>query len=112
MPLNTVYVGRPTKWGNPFVVKEFGLDVAIAKYLEWLQYRIGIEPYFLDPLRGKDLACWCSLDKPCHADVILKILNEQRLVKAPNGTELPSKAPNGIANFMEDLAKEIYSEKK
>lgn len=30
----------------------------------------------LDRLKGKDLSCWCSLDKPCHADVLLEIVNE------------------------------------
>lgn len=29
----------------------------------------------LDELRGHDLACWCPLDQPCHADVLLKIAN-------------------------------------
>jgi hypothetical protein len=29
----------------------------------------------LKDLRGKNLACWCALDKPCHADVLLKIAN-------------------------------------
>lgn len=27
----------------------------------------------LPELRGKNLACWCALDKPCHADVLLEI---------------------------------------
>ena len=29
----------------------------------------------LDELRGKDLACWCPLDVPCHADVLLEWAN-------------------------------------
>lgn len=48
MPENAIYVGRPTVWGNPFVVQA---------------------------LRGKDLACWCRLDQPCHADVLLELAN-------------------------------------
>lgn len=62
MPANSVYVGRPTKWGNPFVVGK-----------DWRQ------SYFtcMDAaLRGKNLACWCPLDQPCHADVLLEIANK------------------------------------
>ncbi len=29
----------------------------------------------LEELRGKDLACWCALDQPCHADVLLELAN-------------------------------------
>ena len=31
---------------------------------------------YLAPLRGKNLACWCPLDQPCHADVLLELANE------------------------------------
>jgi len=34
-----------------------------------------ILPELIEPLRGKNLACWCRLDQPCHADVLLKIAN-------------------------------------
>ena len=29
----------------------------------------------LESLRGKDLACWCPLDQPCHADVLIEFAN-------------------------------------
>jgi hypothetical protein len=32
--------------------------------------------YYLGELRGHDLGCWCPLDAPCHADVLLKIANQ------------------------------------
>jgi hypothetical protein len=80
MPLNTVYVGRPSKWGNPFKVEhKDGLifrEAAIRMYERHLKNELIKDPHFLDPLKGKDLACWCPLDKPCHADVILKFLKE------------------------------------
>lgn len=83
MPPNAVYVGRPTKWGNPYGLDK-NLDAncsiyrqgIIDQYKIWLLNRLEINPHFLDELRGKDLACWCPLDKPCHADVILKILEK------------------------------------
>jgi hypothetical protein len=83
MPPNTVYVGRPTKWGNPYKLGQEGRDrqpmareQVILAYDHWLKSRLATEPTFLDELKGKDLACFCPLDKPCHADVILKVLAE------------------------------------
>lgn len=76
MPPNTVYVGRPTKWGNvdPF----WGGPIPIAYYRRWLLEQ-GRELVTMArrELRGKNLACWCPLDQPCHADVLLEIANEE-----------------------------------
>ena len=72
MPLNTVYVGRPSKWGNPYVVYGYP-EIAVELYKEILEiYMADIEE-----LRGKNLCCWCPLDKACHADILLKIANEE-----------------------------------
>ena len=87
MPPNTVYVGRPSRWGNnnkvgdpyPFVENHVNvLDDVIWLYeVDLLAMEAaGMLDNFLAPLRGKDLACWCPLDQPCHADVLLKFLNE------------------------------------
>lgn len=82
MPLNTVYVGRPTKWGNPYKMTRTNdphpcsREQAIEKYEQWLRGELVDRPDLLEPLRGKDLACWCPLNKSCHADVILKILED------------------------------------
>lgn len=83
MPPNTVYVGRPSKYGNPYKMTRIidpepcSREEAIRKYEMVLNDELKDNPHFLDPLKGKDLACWCPLDKPCHADVILKILGEK-----------------------------------
>ena len=75
MPPNAIYVGRPTIWGNPYKVDVNGsLEEVIAKYRVWLEEKLKVNPHFFDPLKGKDLACWCPLDKPCHADVLLEKL--------------------------------------
>lgn len=141
MPPGAIYVGRPTRWGNPFpwegdwivwaaVAAGFRADVAgrraaaVAYYRAWLtgapaagphartdsgdriEYASGValstaqaargiaaaaatlaggaisvpKPPPLDELRaalrGHDLACWCPLDQPCHADVLLELANE------------------------------------
>jgi len=77
MPPNTVYVGRPTKWGNPFKLKlsKFGIQGnLLASYKLWLGIQLDRDPHFLDELKGKDLACWCPLERPCHADILLEKL--------------------------------------
>lgn len=79
MPANTVYVGRPTKWGNPFRVGRDGTAVeCVDKYRQKIGGNIWTTPNNRDikeDLRGKDLACWCPLSVPCHADVLLEIAN-------------------------------------
>ena len=85
MPPNTVYVGRPTRWGNPYDWKTIGRETAVKFFrLELLSYvdGLGVEATkvqeikkALAALRGKDLACWCRLDQPCHADVLLELAN-------------------------------------
>ena len=73
---NAVYVGRPSKWGNPFKVSEHGLKECLHLYTKWLAEQFLKNPDFLTPLRGKDLVCFCPLDQPCHADILLKVANE------------------------------------
>ena len=76
MPADAVYVGRPTRWGNPFAIgPEQSRQVAVARYREWL----ATQPELLDAARaelaGRDLLCWCPLGEPCHADVLLEVAN-------------------------------------
>lgn len=76
MPENTKYVGRPTKWGNPWKVGgKITPEIAVDNYRIWVQEQI--ENGTLNPkeLSCKNLACFCPLDKPCHVDVLLEILN-------------------------------------
>ena len=88
MPSNTVYVGRPTKWGNPWKpgVTEGTVNGKPAKilwtgvgvvdaYRNWITKRVESGEVDLSELRGKDLCCWCPLDHACHADVLLEAAN-------------------------------------
>ena len=103
MPEGCVYVGRPTKWGNPFrLCEEWPThDEVIRMYRDlidhgeawWLSHpgtrweqrnRWRVHPSqrnWLDAavirreLAGRDLMCWCPLDVPCHADVLLELAN-------------------------------------
>lgn len=77
MPENTVYVGRPTKWGNPFPLSEFGPHLAVRKFRLRLVGLQAIGASSLAELRGKNLACWCPLNQLCHADVLLELANAE-----------------------------------
>jgi hypothetical protein len=75
MPENTVKVSRPGKWGNPFTVEDYGRQIAVSNYRIRLHGLIDIGAVDLAELRGKNLACFCPLDQPCHADVLLELAN-------------------------------------
>lgn len=78
MPEGAVYVGRPTKWGNPYKVGAEPYNGDSGQTLEEALYAyryLTISHLPVESLRGKDLACWCALDQPCHADVLLEIAN-------------------------------------
>lgn len=75
IPEGAVYVGRPTKWGNPFIV---GRDGPRGVCVEMHKEYIVNAPELLSDLhelRGKDLVCFCA-PRPCHADILLKLANE------------------------------------
>ena len=102
MPDGAIYVGRPTKWGNPFTVgakNQFGTITkdnrhAASLYLGFAPQNEKLIEAARDELAGKDLACWCALcdlhaemgGKPlgsncpycerCHADVLLRLAND------------------------------------
>lgn len=74
-PEDAVYVGRPSKWGNPFVIDRDGdREEVIRLYEEWIQYEHDLLAS-LDELRGKDLLCFCA-PEACHAAVLLRLANE------------------------------------
>lgn len=90
MPENTVKVDRTTRWGNPFRVGDqvqsdpsqpvavcFSQQQAVEAFRGFCEHAIGSS--FVSAvrakLRGKNLACWCPLDQPCHAEVLLELAN-------------------------------------
>ena len=99
MPKNTKYVGRPSKYGNPYHVVDVGGDcynvIFVTGGMELLvawalpkdmalklaieKFREGISLASVDlikkELRGKNLACFCPVSEPCHADILLKLAN-------------------------------------
>ena len=76
IPPDAVYVGRPSKWGNPFRLQNFcSRQQLIEVYEKWIADEIQLGNLNLSELRGKDLVCWCA-PLPCHADVLLGLANK------------------------------------
>lgn len=76
IPLDAVYVGRPTKWGNPFTIGRDGTrEEVILKYGGWVNEKLTAGFLGIEELRGKNLVCWCA-PLPCHADILLALANE------------------------------------
>lgn len=84
MPPNTLKVDRTTPWSNPFTAVECGgVAAAVALHGRWMRGDITAPGGALSPspatlrsaLRGRHLACWCPLDGPCHAELVLAIAN-------------------------------------
>ena len=98
MPADTIYVGRGSAWGNPFIVMgiddEYFITSGAGRNSELMtraqaqqgacdlyrDYITRLSPKvratLLLALKGKNLACWCPLDQPCHADILLEVANQ------------------------------------
>lgn len=82
IPLTAIYVGRPTRWGNPYShlahsTAEWRVEsraAAIEAYAAWILTRPDLL-VCLPELRGRDLVCWCS-PAPCHANILLELANK------------------------------------
>lgn len=71
-----VYIGRPSKWGNPFNIgKTMTREQSIKKYTRWLMKQKNLLKD-LPELKGKVLGCWCA-PLPCHGDVLLELANKE-----------------------------------
>ena len=84
MPPNTIKVDRSTRFGNSFAVGtryakngRMVLVDTVETAVDLFRQRDAklIVRKYMNELRGKNLACWCALNKPCHADVLLELVN-------------------------------------
>jgi hypothetical protein len=74
--LQAVRVDRASQWGNPFLpTGEGDRDRICDLYELYAQWRLTVDPHWLDELKGKNLACWCA-PKRCHADTLLRLAND------------------------------------
>lgn len=78
IPPDAIYVGRPSKWGNPFIIGKDGTrEEVIEKLQHYLLRKINDGKQLdLEELQGKDLVCWCA-PLPCHADILLELANKE-----------------------------------
>lgn len=68
-----VYIGRPSKWGNPFKInKEADRQEVLKQYKDWVLVQPGLMRC-LEDLRGKKLGCFCK-PKQCHGDVLVELV--------------------------------------
>lgn len=71
-----VYIGRPSEFGNPFVIGQDGnRKEVIEQYREWLLTKPSLLAK-IKSLKGKKLGCWCSPDA-CHGDVLAELANKE-----------------------------------
>lgn len=88
--LPAIFVGRPTVWGNPFRIganlshlrADAGAATAeqcVELHRGFVDAKLAADPALAGRIRkalgGKNLACWCALDPPCHADTLLELAN-------------------------------------
>jgi len=71
-----VYIGRPSKWGNPFSIGKDGTRKEVIEKYE--KYLLNNEKLMNDlhELEGKVLGCWCK-PKACHGDVLVKLIERK-----------------------------------
>lgn len=123
LPANTVKVDRTTEFGNPYRIGEpldgktarrWGWEIspagrklvcedateAVKRFKHALQWDEAVHDHVRERLKGKDLACWCALDAPCHADVLIWLANadpaEIRAINDAFDAELMAKCKWGL----------------
>lgn len=80
-----VYIGRPSKWGNPFEIgKDGNRQEVIEKYRQYLFKNPHLVKEAQKELKGKTLACWCA-PQACHGDILLEIANQDMITKIISG---------------------------
>lgn len=80
-PQGAVYIGRPSKWGNPYDVKTHGRERAFDLFTDWVyaDEQSELRNQARRELKGKDLVCFCK-PKDCHGDLWLEIANSTPMI--------------------------------
>jgi hypothetical protein len=74
-----VYVGRPSKWGNPFEIGKDGTrEEVVAKYKNWILSNKELLSQ-ISELKNKKLGCWCS-PKLCHGEILAELANSNNII--------------------------------
>jgi hypothetical protein len=68
-----IYIGRPSKWGNPFVIARDGShEQVIDKYRAYVLGNATLLAAAKSELKAKVLGCWCA-PRSCHGDVLVEL---------------------------------------
>lgn len=113
IPQDAVYVGRPTKWGNPFSHRSdtkaehvvASREDAVAMYRVWVQQQPELVAA-LPELQGKDLVCWCAPES-CHADVLIELANnitEEEIVEEETYIAILGHRPDKLGGYRADVS--------
>lgn len=109
-PAGAVYVGRGTRWGNPWRIVRHtdgtlgvvgddlndwttcigdteAYKVAVERFRVWAESTVGYAARARAELAGRDLMCWCPDGDPCHADVLLDLANQHADGSPADGEE-------------------------
>lgn len=74
-----IYIGRPSKYGNPYEIgKDGNRTEVIQKYKEWIYNNPKLLDEIRKDLKGKILGCWCA-PLPCHGDILSEIANQESI---------------------------------
>ncbi len=80
IPADAVYIGRGSKWGNPYKIGKDGTrEEVIAKYEQYIRNKPELLGC-LHELQGHDLVCFCA-PLPCHGDVLLQLIKEMEAMQ-------------------------------
>lgn len=80
--LPAVNVARPSRWGNPYKIGTCLIPDADSAVMAFAA-NLPLGDDWWKPLSGKNLACYCAVGSPCHADVLLTIANPETTIAAP-----------------------------
>lgn len=78
LPAGAKNVQRPTKWGNPFKLTDYTREESMQLFRRYLNENPSLVNEANKALRGYDLACSCSHDVECHADIWIEVLSKIR----------------------------------
>jgi hypothetical protein len=112
-PEGAVYIGRPSIWGNPYVIGRDGTrDEVVSLYAKWLKKALAKQEMldeFLELASSPGLVCFC-LPKRCHGNALIEEMKRRRLVQVEVGDKVQwccngayqFSEPRVVANVMSD----------
>ncbi len=83
IPKDAVYIGRPSKWGNPFEIGNDGTrSEVLEKYTKWILQNPDLIQQAKVEIGNRPMVCWCSPAK-CHAEILSKLIHDEPVEVTP-----------------------------